>query len=136
MGIEHAVDVRKKSLADVQKDLGMEEGFDVGLEMSGNPQAFQDMISNMSHGGKIALLGIPSGQMGIDWNQVIFSMLTIKGVYGREMYESWYQMSSLLRAGLDIKPVITHRMGYEDFEKAFEVMNAGDCGKVVLDWSA
>jgi threonine 3-dehydrogenase len=135
LGIEHAIDVRKKSLTEVQKELGMEEGFDVGLEMSGSPQAFQDMIANMSHGGKIALLGIPSGQMGIDWNQVIFSMLTIKGVYGREMYESWYQMSSLLRAGLDIKPVITHRMGYRDFEKAFEVMNAGDCGKVVLDWS-
>lgn len=135
LGIEHAVNVREKSLADVQKELGMSEGFDVGLEMSGNPQAFQDMISNMSHGGKIALLGIPSGQMGINWNEVIFSMLTIKGVYGREMYESWYQMSSLLRAGLDIKPVITHHMPYGDFEKAFEVMNAGDCGKVVLDWS-
>jgi threonine 3-dehydrogenase len=136
LGIEHAVDVREKSLAEVQKELGMEEGFDVGLEMSGNPQAFQDMIANMSHGGKISLLGIPSGPMNIDWNQVIFSMLTIKGVYGREMYESWYQMSSLLRAGLDIKPVITHRMGFEDYEKAFDVMNAGDCGKVVLDWDA
>ncbi|PXA05303.1 L-threonine 3-dehydrogenase [Coraliomargarita sinensis] len=135
LGIEHAFDVRETSLADVQKELGMEEGFDVGLEMSGNPQAFQDMIANMSHGGKISMLGIPSGPMNIDWNQVIFSMLTIKGVYGREMYESWYQMSSLLRAGLDIKPVITHRMDYKDFEKAFEVMNAGDCGKVVLDWN-
>jgi len=135
LGIEHAIDVRHTSLAEVQKSLGMTEGFDVGLEMSGNPTAFKDMIANMSHGGKIALLGIPSGDMAIDWNEVIFSMLTIKGVYGREMYETWYQMSSLLRAGLDIKPIITHRMSYADYEKAFEVMNAGDCGKVVLDWT-
>ncbi|MDX1680560.1 MAG: L-threonine 3-dehydrogenase [Akkermansiaceae bacterium] len=134
MGIEHAIDVRSQKLKDVQKELGMREGFDIGLEMSGNPQAFQDMIANMNHGGKIAMLGIPSGQMGIDWNKVIFSMLTLKGVYGREMYETWYMMSALLDGGLDIEPVITHRMGYEDFEKAFEVMNSGESGKVVLNW--
>jgi len=134
LGIEHAIDVSKEKLPDVQKKLGMKEGFDVGLEMSGNPQAFQDMIANMNHGGKIAMLGIPSGQMGIDWNKVIFNMLSLKGVYGREMYETWYMMSALLDGGLDIEPVITHRLSYEDYEKAFEVMNSGESGKVVLDW--
>ncbi len=135
LGIEHAIDVRSRSLPEVQKELGMKEGFDVGLEMSGNPRAFQDMIANMNHGGKIAMLGIPSGPMGIDWNKVIFNMLTIKGVYGREMYETWYMMSALLVGGLNIEPVITHRLGYQEFEKAFEVMNAGESGKVVLDWT-
>lgn len=134
LGLEHTIDVSKQKLPDVQKKLGMKEGFDVGLEMSGNPQAFQDMIANMNHGGKIAMLGIPSGQMGIDWNKVIFNMLTLKGVYGREMYETWYMMSALLDGGLDIEPVITHRLSYEDYEKAFEVMNSGESGKVVLDW--
>lgn len=134
LGVEYTIDVSKEKLPDVQKKLGMKEGFDVGLEMSGNPQAFQDMIANMNHGGKIAMLGIPSGQMGIDWNKVIFNMLTLKGVYGREMYETWYMMSALLDGGLDIEPVITHRLSCEDYEKAFEVMNSGESGKVVLDW--
>lgn len=129
-----AVDVSKQSIADVQKQLGMKEGFDVGLEMSGNPEAFRDMIDNMCHGGKIAMLGIPSKDFEIDWNKVIFNMLTIKGIYGREMYETWYQMTSMLQSGLDIGPVITHRFHYTDFEKGFEAMIAGNSGKVVLTW--
>jgi threonine 3-dehydrogenase len=113
----------------------MTEGFDVGLEMSGNPQAFADMIANMCHGGRIAMLGIPAQPMPIDWKKVIFKMLTIKGIYGREMYETWYQMSVMVESGLDLKPVITHRLPWQDFEKGFAAMKAGDSGKVVLDWS-
>jgi len=135
MGVTLAVDVRERRLADVQKQLGMLEGFDVGLEMSGNPSAFEEMLGNMSHGAKIAMLGIPPGKMAIDWNQVIFNMLTIKGIYGREMYETWYKMSVMLQSGLDIKPVITHRFHYTEHEKAFEVMRSGDSGKVVLYWN-
>jgi len=112
----------------------MKEGFDVGLEMSGNPAALRELIANMCHGGKIALLGIPNEETAIDWNQVIFNMLTLKGIYGREMYETWYMMTSMLQSGLDISPVITHRMDYTDFEKGFEVMNSGECGKVILNW--
>lgn len=134
MGATLAVNVKEQSIADAQKQLGMKEGFDVGLEMSGNPSAFRDLIHNMAHGGKIALLGIPPGEIAIDWNDVIFNGLTIKGIYGREMYETWYQMTVMLQSGLDISQVITHRMGYEDFEKGFEVMNQGDCGKVILNW--
>jgi len=134
MGATLAVNVKEQSIADAQKQLGMKEGFDVGLEMSGNATAFRDLIHNMAHGGKIALLGIPPGEIAIDWNDVIFNGLTIKGIYGREMYETWYQMTVMLQSGLDISPVITHRMGYEDFEKGFEVMNQGDCGKVILNW--
>jgi threonine 3-dehydrogenase len=114
----------------------MKEGFDVGLEMSGNPAAFRDMIDAMCHGGKIAMLGIPSEPISIDWNKVIFNMLTIKGIYGREMYETWYKMKVMVEGGLDIKPVITHRYGADKFEKGFAVMNSGMSGKVVLDWSA
>lgn len=135
MGATVALNVKMGSIADVQNQLGMKEGFDVGLEMSGNPRAFSDMVDNMCHGGKIAMLGIPSEKIDIDWNKVIFNMLTIKGIYGREMYETWYQMSVLLESGMDIKPVITHRLHYTEFEEGFAVMGLGDCGKVVLDWN-
>lgn len=135
MGVTLAVDVRETSLADVQKQLGMKEGFDVGMEMSGNPQAFRDMLANMTHGGSIAFLGIPSEEFAIAWKTVVFNMLTIKGIYGREMYETWYQMSVLLENGLDIAPVITHRYSYKEFEKGFEVMREGNSGKVILDWT-
>jgi threonine 3-dehydrogenase len=135
MGATLAIDPRETSLADAQKQLGMKEGFDVGLEMSGNPGAFRDLIANMCHGGKIAMLGIPAGgEVAIDWNTVIFNMLTIKGIYGREMYETWYKMTVMLQSGLDIEPVITHRFGYEDFQKGFDAMLSGHCGKVVLTW--
>jgi L-threonine 3-dehydrogenase len=135
MGATRVVDVRKEKLADIQKELGMKEGFDVGLEMSGNATAFQDMLANMCHGGKIAMLGIPSTPIAIDWNTVIFNMLTIKGIYGREMYETWYKMTVMLQGGLDIRNVITHRFAAAEFEKGFEVMNSGQSGKVILDWT-
>lgn len=134
LGVTRAVNVKHQNLRDVQKELGMKEGFDVGLEMSGNPAAFRDMIDNMCHGGKIAMLGIPSEQMAIDWNKVVFNMLTIKGIYGREMYETWYQMSVMLESGLNINPVITHRLPYTEFEQGFAAMLKGECGKVVLNW--
>ncbi len=134
MGATVALNVKNGSLADVQAQLGMTEGFDVGLEMSGNPQALHDMIDAMCHGGKIAMLGIPSGPIAIDWNKVVFNMLTLKGIYGREMYETWYMMSVMLQSGLDIKPVITHRFPYTEYEKGFEVMGTGCSGKVILDW--
>ncbi len=133
-GVTLAVDTRTTPLAEVQKQLGMREGFDVGLEMSGNVKAFREMLANMSHGGKIAMLGIPPEEMCIDWNQVIFNMLTIKGIYGREMYETWYMMTVMLQSGLDISPVITHRFPYTEFQKAFEVMLSGNAAKVILDW--
>jgi threonine 3-dehydrogenase len=129
-----ALDVRKESIAEAQKKLGMKEGFDVGLEMSGNPAAFRDMLANMAHGGKIAMLGIPGGDMAIDWNAVIFNMLTIKGIYGREMYETWYKMTVLIESGLSIDPVITHRFHYTDFDRGFQVMRSGNSGKVILTW--
>lgn len=135
MGATVAHNVSKGGLREVQDQLGMKEGFDVGLEMSGSPAALRDMIDNMCHGGKIAMLGIPSEPMAIDWNKVIFNMLTVKGIYGREMYETWYQMSVMLESGLNIKPVITHRFHYTEFEKGFAAMESGNCGKVVLDWS-
>lgn len=135
MGATLAVDVRTQTLADVQAQLGMKEGFDVGLEMSGNPAAFRDMLANMCHGGKIAMLGIPEKEMSIDWNLVVFNMLTIKGIYGREMYETWYKMTVMLQSGLDISPVITHRYGYRDFQKGFDAMLSGQSGKVVLTWA-
>ena len=113
----------------------MKEGFDIGLEMSGNPDAFRDMVANMCHGGKIAMLGIPTREMAIDWNAVVFNMITIKGIYGREMYETWYKMTVMLQSGLDITPVITHRFGFRDFEKGFEAMKSGESGKVILTWS-
>ncbi len=135
MGATVALDVRDHSIADVQKQLGMSEGFDVGLEMSGNPQAFNDMLTNMAHGGKIAMLGIPEQEMSIDWNLVVFNMLTIKGIYGREMYETWYKMTVMLQSGLDLSPVITHRFDASDYEAGFEVMLSGQSGKVILDWN-
>ena len=135
LGVTLAVDVSKQSLKDVQHELGMKEGFDVGLEMSGNPHAFRDMLANMAHGAKIAMLGIPAGgEMSIDWNTVIFNMLTIKGIYGREMYETWYKMTVMLQSGLDIKPVITHRFLAEKFLEGFELMASGASGKIILDW--
>ena len=134
LGVTRALDVRTATLADAQRQLGMLEGFDVGFEMSGNEDAFREMLANMSHGGKIALLGIPPREFAIDWNRVIFSGLTIKGIYGREMYETWYKMSIMLQCGLDIKPVITHRFAYSDFAEGFKVMRSGDAGKVILYW--
>ena len=134
MGATLAVDPTQKNLQQVQRELGMQEGFDVGLEMSGNANAFRDMLANMSHGGRIAMLGIPSQDMKMDWNQVIFNMLTIKGIYGREMYETWYKMSVMLESGLDISPVITHRYGWREYEEGFATMRSGNCGKVILDW--
>jgi len=134
MGATIALDVREKSIAQVQKELGMKEGFDVGLEMSGSGAALRDMLANMCHGGKIALLGIPTQEFTIDWNTVIFNMLTIQGVYGRQMYETWYLMQSMLLSGLDLRPVITHKFHYTEFEKAFAVMRSGNAGKVILDW--
>jgi threonine 3-dehydrogenase len=135
MGVTLAVDARSTRLPDVQQQLGMKEGFDVGLEMSGNPAAFRDMLDNMAHGGKIAMLGIPSGPMAIDWNKVIFNMLTLRGIYGREMYETWYKMTVMLESGLDLLPVITHRYPYTEFQKGFDAMLSGNSGKVVLTWS-
>jgi threonine 3-dehydrogenase len=135
MGATLAVNPTTRSLTDVQKQLGMQEGFDVGLEMSGNPSAFRDMIASMSHGAKIAMLGIPAKEMAINWRDVIFNMLTIKGIYGREMYETWYKMTVMLESGLDITPVITHRFDFRDYEKGFEVMHTGNSGKVILDWT-
>jgi len=135
VGISVTVDARTERLRDVQKRLDMREGFDVGLEMSGSPDAFREMLANMCHGGKIAMLGIPSTEIAINWSQVIFNMLTIKGIYGREMFETWYKMTVMLESGLDISPIITHRFSWRDFEKGFEVMRTGKAGKVILDWS-
>jgi threonine 3-dehydrogenase len=136
LGADRVVDVRSESVADVQKELGMTEGFDVGLEMSGNPDAFRSMLANMCHGGKIAMLGIPSAEIAIDWNTVVFNMLTIKGIYGREMYETWYKMTVMLQGGLDISSIITHRFHYTDFQKGFDVMLSGESGKVILSWES
>jgi threonine 3-dehydrogenase len=122
-------------LGDVQAELGLTEGFDIGLEMSGNQDALRSMIANMAHGGSIAVLGIPDGEVTLDFNPIIFDMLTIKGVYGREMYETWYQMTVMLQSGLDISPVITHRFSYEDFEDGFDIAHSGQSGKVILDWT-
>ena len=133
-GVTRAIDPRVTSLKDVQKDLDMTEGFDVGLEMSGSASAFRDMLANMCHGGRIAMLGIPPGEIAIDWNVVIFNMLTIQGIYGREMYETWYKMTVMLESGLDIGSVITHRFPYTGFQEAFELMQSGNSGKIILNW--
>ena len=135
LAVTRAVDTAETPLAQVQKELGMQEGFDVGLEMSGHESALREMIANMSHGAKIAMLGIPDEEMAIDWTPVVFNMLTIKGIYGREMYETWYKMTVMLESGLDIRPVITHRFSYQDYEKGFEAMRSGNTGKVILEWS-
>jgi threonine 3-dehydrogenase len=135
MGATLAVNTAETPLREVQKQLGMSEGFDVGLEMSGNGAAFRDMIANMSHGGKIAVLGIPAKEVALDWSKVIFNMITIKGIYGREMYETWYKMSVMIHSGLDISQVITHRYSYTEFDAGFTAMRSGQTGKVVLDWT-
>ncbi len=134
MGVTVALNVSTGTLQEVQRQLGMREGFDVGLEMSANPEAFRSMIGNMAHGGKIAMLGIPSEPIAIDWTKIVFNMLTVKGIYGREMYETWYKMTVMLESGLDIRPIITHRYHYTEFEKGFEAMSSGRAGKVILYW--
>lgn len=136
VGVTLAVDPTETKLAEVQRKLGMQEGFDVGLEMSGNPAAFREMLENMSHGAKIAMLGIPSKEMAIDWNRVIFNQLTLRGIYGREMYETWYKMTVLIESGLDISSVITHRLSWRDYGAGFEAMQSGESGKVILDWQS
>jgi len=135
MGASRAVNVSKQSVEDVMQELGMSEGFDVGMEMSGVPSAFTSMLENMNHGGKIAMLGIPSSNMAIDWTKVIFKGLEIKGVYGREMFETWYKMASLIQSGLDLSPMLTHQFSVDDFQAGFDMMASGQSGKVILDWS-
>ncbi len=134
MGASVALNVSDGSIEQTMQDLGMEEGFDVGMEMSGNPSAFCDMLNSMHHGGKIALLGIPPAETAIDWTQVIFKGLILKGVYGREMFETWYKMSSMLQSGLNIDPIITHRFPMEDYQQAFDLMESGQSGKIILNW--
>ncbi|MDH3664610.1 MAG: L-threonine 3-dehydrogenase [Alphaproteobacteria bacterium] len=134
MGASLALNVTRDSLDEAMKNLGMEEGFDVGMEMSGNGSAFSDMLRTMHHGGSIALLGIPPKELAIDWNEVIFKGLTIKGIYGREMFETWYKMSSMLQSGLNVSPIITHRLPAQDYLEGFEIMASGQSGKVILDW--
>ena len=134
LGATRVVDVRNEKLEDVQRELGMDEGFDVGLEMSGNPTAFRDLLANMCHGGKVSILGIPSEEIAIDWNTVVFNMLTLKGIYGREMYETWYKMSVMIQSGLDVSQIITHRLPFTDFQQGFDAMNSGEASKVILSW--
>ncbi|MGY8733047.1 MAG: L-threonine 3-dehydrogenase [Pirellulales bacterium] len=134
MGATRCVNVLEEKLEDIQSELHIREGFDVGLEMSGNPDAFRSLLANMCHGGKIAMLGIPSDEIAIDWNTVVFNMLTIKGIYGREMYETWYKMTVMLEGGLDISSVLTHRFPVDEFQQAFDIMNSGQSGKIILDW--
>ena len=136
LGADRCVNVGHESLEDVQKELNMTEGFDVALEMSGAPAAFQNILDNIGHGGKIAVLGIPSADHAVDWEKIIFNMLTVRGVYGREMYETWYKMAVFIESGLDLSPIITHRLPIDEFQHGFDVMEQGDAGKVVLDWGA
>ncbi len=135
LGATLTLDVNSQRIAEAQQQLGMKEGFDIGLEMSGNPKALQELLANMCHGGKIALLGILPRDTAIDWDTVVFNGLTIKGIYGREMYETWYKMTVMLQSGLDISPIITHRFHYTEFEKGFDVMRSGHSGKVILNWN-
>ncbi|MDX1379607.1 MAG: L-threonine 3-dehydrogenase [Xanthomonadales bacterium] len=135
LGATRTVNVRREKLPDVQQELHMSEGFDVALEMSGAAAAFQDILDNLCHGGRIAVLGIPSENYPIDWQKVIFNMLTIRGVYGREMYETWYKMSVFIECGLDLSPIITHRLSIDEFQQGFDAMESGEAGKVVLDWT-
>ena len=135
MGASRAHNVTRESIDDTMNELGMEEGFDVGMEMSGNPQAFRDLLRTMHHGGRVAILGIPPDDMSIDWNQVIFKGLILKGIYGREMFETWYKMASMLQSGLNISPIITHHYDVDEFQPAFELMESGQSGKVILNWS-
>ena len=134
MGATRVVNVADERLPEVQGELGMKEGFDVGLEMSGNPDAFRELIANMAHGGKISILGIPSTDIAIDWSTVIFNGLTLKGIYGREMYETWYKMVMMIQSGLPIERIITHRFHYSEFQQGFDIMRSGQSGKVILDW--
>jgi len=136
VGVTRTVDVSREDLSDVQRELGMEEGFDIGLEMSGSAEAIRQMLGQMCHGGKIALLGIPPGEVAIDWNEVVFKGLTLRGIYGREMYETWYLMTVMVQSGLDISPVITDRFSAADYEQAFATASGGEAGKVILDWEA
>jgi threonine 3-dehydrogenase len=133
-GATRVVNPEKENLAQVQKELGMREGFDVAMEMSGSPAALDAILDNMFHGGKIALLGILPEKIPMDWNKVIFNMLSIKGIYGRQMFETWYKMTAMVQSGLDISPLITHRFHYTEFQKGFDVMRTGKSGKVILDW--
>ena len=135
MGASVALNVTTDSIDDTMHSLGMEEGFDVGMEMSGNPQAFRDLLRTMHHGGKVALLGIPPDDTSIDWNEVIFKGLILKGIYGREMFETWYKMSSMLQSGLNIEPIITHHFPIDDYQPAFDLMESGQSGKVILHWN-
>ena len=135
MGATRAVNVKYQPIREVMDELGMTEGFDVGLEMSGNPMAFNDMLKSMNHGGHVAILGIPPHETSVDWNQIIFKGLVIKGIYGREMFETWYKMIAMLQSGLNISPVITHHYPIDDFQDAFQIMASGQSGKVILDWS-
>jgi threonine 3-dehydrogenase len=135
MGATRAINVTSQTIDETMQELGMVEGFDVGMEMSGNPQAFRDLLRTMHHGGKIAILGIPPGDMAIDWNEVIFKGLVLKGVYGREMFETWYKMASMLQSGLDMSPIITHHFDVDEFLPAFELMESGQSGKVILNWA-
>jgi len=134
MGVTRALNTQQGTISDVQRELAMQEGFDVGFEMSGNQTALRDMLANMAHGGRVALLGIPKADFAIDWTTVVFNMLTIKGIYGREMYETWYKMSVMVQSGLDISPVITHRFGYREYEEAFASARSGRAGKVIMRW--
>ena len=136
MGATVVVDPRERTLKDAQADLGMVEGFDVALEMSGNASALRSAISSMAHGGRIAILGIPTEEISLDVNEIVFKMLTLRGIYGREMYETWYMMTVMLQSGLDIRPAITHRFGFREYEAAFAAARSGDAGKVILDWTA
>jgi threonine 3-dehydrogenase len=136
MGATHVVDPGARLLADLQPEIGMVEGFDVVLEMSGNPTALRDALANMAHGGGMAILGIPTADIQIDVSKVVFNQLTLRGIYGREMYETWYKMSVMLQSGLDIRPAITHRFSYHDHEGAFAAARSGDSGKVIMDWTA
>ena len=135
MGATRVLNVANETIGEAMEDLGMVEGFDVGLEMSGNPQAFQDMLRTMNHGGRVAILGIPTGEAAIDWTEVVFKGLTLKGIYGREMFETWYKMSAMLQSGLDVSPIVTHHFAADDFERGFDVMRSGQSGKVILDWT-
>jgi threonine 3-dehydrogenase len=136
LGVSRAVDPRHLTMKEVMGDLGMTEGFDIGLEMSGNGEAFRSLLSHMNYGGRVALLGVPTGELSVDMTSIIFKGLIIKGIYGREMYETWYKMTSLLQSGLDIRPVLTHVLPAKDYHAAFELVRGGSCGKVVLDWTA
>ena len=135
MGASRAVNVSSESISDTMHELGMTEGFDVGMEMSGVPSAFTSMLESMNHGGKIAMLGIPSSEMAIDWTQVVFKGLEIKGVYGREMFETWYKMASLIQSGLNLEPILTHEFDVDDFQAGFDMMQSGQSGKVILNWA-